>query len=215
MLGCEAESVAQYAIDESGLDDRPRCDPSVMAAAYCGLVLAPWPRVGARLVDGVLWYPSDEPPDAVAYYIAHEVGHDLLAHAGYHLDPCTEERAASRIAAALLLPRRAYLRDLRAYGWDLQTLAQLWPLASPWVHARRISEVAMGGAIASRWDTRGRCDRVVTEGIEAGPVSCLERHLASAALAGEALALSHHSRAWPVDGGAIVVCSVDELVMVS
>lgn len=131
------------ACDESGLDDRPRCDPRVMAASYLGLRLAPWPGAHPRLVRGVLWYPSDTTEDAQAYFVAHEVGHALLG-SEHGLDGDALERAASRVGSGILLPRRAYMRDLSAVGWDLDALAALWPLASRWVHARRITELVEG-----------------------------------------------------------------------
>lgn len=67
----EAEEVARQALDESGLDDRPRCDPRTLAVSYLGLVLCPWQRVRPRLVGGVIWYPAVAPETAQAYYVAH------------------------------------------------------------------------------------------------------------------------------------------------
>lgn len=145
----DLEGLAIEACEESGLDDRPRCDPRTMAASYLQLTLAPWPGTSPRLVRGVLWYPSDVPEDAQAYYVAHEVGHALLG-SPHGLGEVEIERGASRIGSAILLPRRAYLRDLSAVGRDLDALCALWPLASAWVQARRITEVLRDVA-ASRW----------------------------------------------------------------
>lgn len=147
----EAEDVARQHIAESGLDDRPRCDPRVFAASYLGLRLAPIRGSRPRLVDGVIWYPSEVSEDAQAYLVAHECGHELVRAErleGEHL-----ERVCSRVGVALLLPRRAFLRDLRAHGPDLAALRALWPLASEWVIARRIAEVA---SYTARRDRRGR-----------------------------------------------------------
>lgn len=144
------ETIAARATTESGLDDRPRCDPRVMAAGYLGLALLPWPRTPPRLVGGVIWYPSDAPPQAQAYVVAHECGHELA-----RLDAPEVPRGAflealcSRIGRALLLPRRAFLRDVTVTGGDLYHLAALWPLCAPEVIAARVSEL-LGRAAAPR-----------------------------------------------------------------
>ncbi len=145
----EAEEVARQASEESGLDDRPRCDPRVLAAGYLGLELLPWPRTPPRLVDGVIWYPSEAREDAIAYYVAHECGHELVR--GERLEGDLLERVCSRIGVALLLPRRAFLRDLHACGPDVHALRALWPLASAWVIARRIAELGSYRAERDRW----------------------------------------------------------------
>lgn len=142
----------QHAV-ESGLDDRPRCDPRVFAASYLGLRLASWGRFGGALVDNVVWYPAWAPEDAQAYLVAHECGHELVR--GERLEGAHLERVCSRIGCALLLPRRAFLRDLRARGPDLAALHALWPLASEWVIARRIAEVA-------GYEARRGCDGTIT-----------------------------------------------------
>jgi hypothetical protein len=196
MTEVECESLAEIACAESGLDDRPRCDPRTLAVSYCGLTLAPWGRARARLVDGIVWYPAAASEDAQAYLVAHEVGHDLIAHAGAL--PADEELAASRVGCALLLPRRPYLRDLRARGWDVPALRALWPLASPWIHARRIAEV-IDGAVASRW-RRGR----LISRTRPGRASLTER-----ALAHDGEATGEHARVWRDDGCTIVVCEAN------
>jgi len=61
----EAEEVARQATAESGLDDRPRCDPRTLAVSYLGLRLAPLPGMRPRLDGGIVWYPSDAPDDAI------------------------------------------------------------------------------------------------------------------------------------------------------
>lgn len=194
---------------ESGLDDRPRADPAVLAAGYYGLTLAPWPRAHARLVDGVIWYPSNETPDAQAFLIGHEVSHHIVDLAGIRLVGDELERACSTIATTLLLPDRAYRRDVAAVGWDICTLRKMWPLASPWIHARRIAEICCCGAIASRWHRGGRIERVASQGLTIGArPTQVERDLAAAACRGE-IVNDGGRRAWPWEGGAIVVYSVD------
>lgn len=147
----EAEEVARQVSEETGLDDRPRCDPRVIAAGYLDLELLPWPNTPPRLVEGVIWYPSNAPRDAQAYFIAHECGHELVRTE--RLEGAQLERVCSRIGCALLLPRRAFLRDVRALGADLDQLHELWPLASRWVIARRLEEL---GLYRATRDRRGR-----------------------------------------------------------
>lgn len=208
-MDTEWARLAWSASTDSGLDDRPRCSPAVLAVGYFGLTLAPWPRARARLVDDVIWYPSDETEDAKAFLIGHELAHHMVREAGIRIEGDELERACSTIAATLLLPDRAYRRDVDALGWDLDTLRRLWPLASPWIHARRIAEVCCCGVVASRWHRSGRIDRVATEGLNVGTrPTKVERDLAAAARRGETV-LDGNRRAWPWDGGAIVVYGFD------
>jgi hypothetical protein len=190
----EIEGLARTTSAESGLDDRPRCDPRTLAVNYCGLTLAPWGRTRARLAGGVIWYPAAATEDAQAYLVAHEVGHDLIEYAGMRMDREAEEIAASRIGCALLLPHRAYLRDVRANGWDVPALQALWPLASAWIHARRIAELCEG-AVASRW-RRGR----LLSRTQPGRASVAERELAHAGTA-----THDRARALPDGTGCTIV----------
>jgi hypothetical protein len=219
VTGTEAEYLAGVASSESGLDGRG-CDPRTLAVSYCGLTLAPWPRARPRLSAGVIHYPSNASEDAQAFYVAHEIGHDLIAAAGVDLAGDALERACSRIAAALILPRRAYGRDVAKCGWDVCALRKLWPLASPWIHARRLAEID-GAAIASRWRSRRKVERVACDdvAISAAPTAT-ERALARSAFHGNAspdsCCVAWHSagdraRSWQVDGAAIVLCGIDAL----
>lgn len=214
--GDDAEYVARVASEASGYCDRqplgPGCDPRDIAVNWCQLTLAPWPGAAPRLVGGVIWYPSDQPEQTQAYMCAHEVGHDLLEYDGWRLSRAEIERAASRIGCALLLPRRPYRRDLQRVGWDLALLEATWPLASAWIHARRIAEVTVDGAVASRWSPSGCVDRVVTDDVVIpSSATALERALARAAMAGERVEAGARLRAWPTPSGAIVLCGVDDL----
>lgn len=154
----DCEGIAQSILDATGLDDRPRADPSVVAVAWAGLALCPEPGAKPHLVDGEIVYPSGASDDAAAYFIGHEVGHDALAYYGVRLSREAEERSASRIACALILPRRAFLRDARACAWSIAQLRELWPLASPWMLARRLVDL-VDGATAAQWSRSMRCTR--------------------------------------------------------
>ncbi len=99
-----------------------------------------------------------------------------------------EEIAASRGSCALLLPRRAFLRDVRRYGVDLVELGALWDLASPWVLARRIAELndalavrrrrGRGVEVAGNGDVRQlrlALDEAEAHGVAKGPGVCAIR----------------------------------------
>lgn len=214
MKADETEHIAETASNESGLTDRPKADPRSMAVNYCQLQLAPWGRTKPRLQNGVIWYPANAPEVSVVWWVGHEVGHRLLDDAGARLDGARLERAASRIGGAITLPRRAYLRDFMVTGWNLDALMDLWPLASRWVHARRIVDLYRDGAIASRW-RRGKVERVSTDGITVPEKPCrTERELARHAMAGNVAACRDRLRAWPDgNGGAIVLCSAEDLAL--
>ncbi len=142
----EAEEIARQAVAGSGLDDRPRCDPRVLAASYLGLRLCPWPRRTAALLGEVVWYPAAASDQAQAYLVAHECGHELVR--GERLEGPLLERVCSRIGVALMLPRRAFLRDAARTHGDLDALCALWPLATRTVIERRIAELEGRGPIS-------------------------------------------------------------------
>lgn len=212
MNGDDAEMIADAESAESGLDDRPRCDPLVYAVCRLELRLHPRPGAEAALVGDRIVYPADGDPTEIAYLVSHECGHVLARDAG--VAPELEEWIASRIGVALMLPRRRYRRDLHAVGWDLDLLTTMWPLASPWIHARRIAEVTIDGAVASRWTARGCTDRVRGDDVVIpATATALERSLARAAMQGETIDAGPRLRAWPTREGAIVVCGADDLYM--
>lgn len=157
----DAEVVALNVSRASGLDDRPRCDPRVLALCHLGLRLIPHRREVTALVGDRIFYRSGQPDDATAYAVAHECGHLLAREWGCSAE--LEEAAASRIGTAIMLPRAPYLRDLAMVGWDIPALCELWPLASPWIHARRIVEVT-GDAVVTRWTSRSQRTAVFPEG---------------------------------------------------
>ena len=90
------------------------------------------------LVDGAkLVYENGRPRIYVRRYIDHALRNYLVGHevaewaldcAGYCEDD--RERAANAIGAALLLPRRAFLRSFRDHGFDLAELAAQY--VAPW-----------------------------------------------------------------------------------
>lgn len=143
----DCEALALGVIRETGLDDRPHADPRIIAVAWAGLELRPEPFARPHIADGVIVVPAGISDVAEAYFVGHELGHEILRWSGYRLGREDEERAASRVASALLLPARSFRRDLRA-GCDIAQLRQLWPLASPWTIARRIVELHPSRSVA-------------------------------------------------------------------
>lgn len=141
-LDDEAEAIAAEASAESGLDDRPHCDPLVLAVCYLGLRLVPRRGRGSRLVEDRILYPASASEHDAAYFVAHECGHALVRLARLRLSHELEERAASRVGCALLLPRRSFARDVRATAGDVRSLAALWCLATPTIIRRRMAEVS-------------------------------------------------------------------------
>lgn len=137
----EAEAIAAQASSESGLDDRPHADPLVLAAAYLQLRLMPRRGRCSRLLDGVIVYPAHADEQARAYFVAHECGHFLVRDVGLRVAEHEEEMLASRIGCALILPRRAFLRDARRCDEDVDQLRALWPLATAKIIRRRLAEL--------------------------------------------------------------------------
>ena len=138
-----AESIATEASEDSGLDDRPHADPAVLAVAYLGLRLVPSRTVGPCLIEDRIYYPRHACETAGAWDLAHETGHFLARQARARLTPDEEELVASRIGCALLLPRRAFLRDVTATRADPCKLVELWPLVTLTIVRRRLDEVAL------------------------------------------------------------------------
>lgn len=66
------------------------------------------------------------PPLYAVFAVGHELGHWLLARAGYHGDD--EEMAADYLGAALLAPRRAFVTARRSLGDDLPALAEAFSM---------------------------------------------------------------------------------------
>jgi hypothetical protein len=140
-LGELSEAIAAEASEASGLDDRPNADPSVLAVAYLGLRLVPSRTVGPCLIEDRVYYPRRSSETSIAWYTAHECGHVLARLAKARLSHDDEEIVASRIGVALILPRRAILRDVRQGVRVVADLVALWPLATTRIMRRRLVEL--------------------------------------------------------------------------
>lgn len=150
----DCEGVAAALLGELALDD---CvlDPRVIAIA-CGLRLRPSPHEPACLVGMEIVYNPRERPTRQAGTIAHELGHFALRRYGEDDD----EQAATRVGAALLVPRRPLDAALRRLGWDLPELRGTFSHASHELIARRVLELREGGLIVRD----SRRERLITSG---------------------------------------------------
>jgi hypothetical protein len=121
--------------------------------------------------------------------ITHEIAHILLDE--YRIRQ--SERAANYLGAALLVPRRALDRQLRA-GWDLDRLRCIHLNASAELLARRICDVRQ--ARFSVWDSERLHYRI-------GSAHESERALVDAAFrSGEAQRANDLDGAWPIFDGS-------------
>jgi Zn-dependent peptidase ImmA (M78 family) len=90
-----------------------------------------------------------ERPEREQWAIAHEIGesvaHEIFAQLGVHPDGAPEngrEAVANRLASNLLLPRRWFTRDGRAFDWDLFELKDRYPTASHELIVRRMLDMS-------------------------------------------------------------------------
>lgn len=173
------EGVATNLLEEAGCEDPPVS--AIDLADCCELTVRPARLLRARLVRGnVIEVNALARTTRLHGLVAHEIGHWALRRAG---EPSTED-AARYLVGALLLPRRAFDRDLRETQWDLEELRRRHPNASAEVIARRI--VQLRDAVASIWD-QGKCTaRVASSWLPVERVgrktSTLERCLADRVL---------------------------------
>ena len=143
-LGDLAEGIAADASEDSGLDDRPHADPAILAVCYLGLRLVPSRTRGPCLIEDRIYYPARASDRDVAYFVAHECGHWLARDARARLSEAEEELVASRAGVALILPRRAFLRDARSCDGVVAKIERLWPLATRAIIRRRLVELGEG-----------------------------------------------------------------------
>lgn len=161
----DCEAMAERASSESTLDRRQRADPRLLAVGYLRLRLRPVAGAQPELRRDVIVFDAAARESERAWQIARVCGRWLLHDEGWKAD----EIAEMRIARALLLPGRAYLRDVRRVAGDLERfhaacvdvrsvidhleeLGSLWPLAPLAVHALRIgdlAELARAGRVAA------------------------------------------------------------------
>lgn len=141
------EGIAADVLSQTGCDDPPV--NALELADLCGLEIRA--RFGpASLVGSTIYVDLRGRETRQQWQVAHELGHWALRRANEH----DSEQGADYVAAALLLPRRQFHRDLIALDWDLGELRARHPNAAWSVIAKRATHVA--DAVATVWD-RGYC----------------------------------------------------------
>lgn len=121
----EIEGVAAALYKRAGFDDGEPANAVSLAEALLGpgrvrrvhagamAGAAALARVGG---DWRIYVRSSVPAHQIAFAVLHELGH-------WEFGPGAPESACDALAAALLLPRRAYLHAAREIGTDWQALA--------------------------------------------------------------------------------------------
>lgn len=185
------EGVALDVHGRTGFDDPP-VDAFDLAGTPSLRMSVKWTNdAHAYRADRCLKIPRDfarYPPRAHGA-ITHEAAHVLLDDYGI----TQSEPAARYLGAALLAPRRALDRGLRA-GWDLQRLMAQHVNASAELLARRI--VDLRHARFAMWDYGRLRYRI-------GEAHARERELVGAALeTGEAQRENDLDGAWPIFDGS-------------
>lgn len=146
----DVEGLAAELLDEGGFGDCP--DPWKLIASFGARVVRarPGERPHAeRRVDGGwdLVVHANERPERVAATAVHELAHPLLVKA----DLTNDEAHAWRLTGALMLPRAAFLRRVRACGGQVERVAAAYPHVSHEMLARRIVDLGEG-RILHVWD---------------------------------------------------------------
>lgn len=209
------EGVALDVLEATGFE-RPPVDALELAGA-CGFDVRPGERLlRARRVGDLIEVNVKLRSVALHGAVAHELGHVALERAGED----DSEDGARYLAGALMLPRRAFDRDLRTTAWDLEELRRRHPNASAEMIARRVVQLRDG--VASIWD-QGRCRARVAspwldERIAGRRSTPLERALAQRVLeTGEAARPAALVSAIPVFSGhwrrVVVVVEAEQLAL--
>lgn len=206
------EGVAAGLLEAIGAEDPPQ-DARELAVC-CGLALRP-SRAATASYDPALQlirYPVKARPQRQQGLIAHELGHWALDWA----DEPDSEQGANYVAGALMLPRRAFDRDLTETEWDLEQLRAKHTNCSAEMIARRLVELR--DAVATIWD-HGRVKARVASpwlGDTFARVTQVERDLADAALGEERVQRGDGLLwAWPLIDGlhrrVVVVAEAEQL----
>lgn len=132
----------------------------------------------AELRGGVIYVSSSARSVRQQGLVAHELGHWALRWAKEQ----DSEQGASYVGAALMLPRRPFLADMRATQWDVRELRAKHHNCSAELIARRI--VALTDACVSIWDNGKLSARVASPWLPAPVrrISTFERELAARVL---------------------------------
>jgi hypothetical protein len=101
--------------------------------------------------QGTIVIGQAERPEREQWAVAHEIGESaayrVFDRLGVRFDealPTARELVANRLANAILLPRRWFVRDGRETDWDLMALKELYETASHELIARRMLDMRPG-----------------------------------------------------------------------
>lgn len=183
----DLEGIAEDILRES-LCEEPPVD-ALEVASCCGMEVVCSDVGEAILMGGAIFVPRRAGVGRVQKMVAHEIGHWGAARAGIE----DTEEVADFIGAAILVPRRALVRELRA-GWDLEALRRRHVYAPASLIADRIARVRQ--ATAAVYDGQRLRRRT-------GPRQPIEVELRDEALAtGLAVRVDDRTGAWPIDVGS-------------
>ncbi|MBZ0121081.1 MAG: ImmA/IrrE family metallo-endopeptidase [Sandaracinaceae bacterium] len=182
-------------------------------ARACELDVVPYSGPDARLEGHVIRLNTRMRETRQHFRILHEIAH--LALARHRMED--SEDGANWVAGALLLPRRAFGRDLAKTAWSLPRLRELHCNAS--AEAIAIRTVQLRDAVATIIDGRKVSKRLWSPWIDESRLRRLtrfERELAAEALErGEEVRGDELCYAVPVIEGrwrrVIVVCELEQL----
>lgn len=148
-LAARCERLAARTLHDTNLakhEDRDVFDPPIIAVGYLCLTLSPRDLLPeSAWIDfeaGRITYSKHTEKRRRSWIIGHETGHALIRLDGWRITRADEERAADRIADALMLPARRFIADAKRLGRDVAALVALWPLATPELVERRLGQLA-------------------------------------------------------------------------
>jgi Zn-dependent peptidase ImmA (M78 family) len=106
------------------------------------------------VAQGTIVIGHDDRPEREQWAIAHEIGesvaHEVFVRLGVvvaAVSPTSREKVANDMASAILLPRRWFAADGRAFDWDLFEMKDRYATASHELIVRRMLEMRPAIAI--------------------------------------------------------------------
>lgn len=181
------EGIAEDLLAATLCGEAPPVD-ALELAACCGLEIVYSDVHGALLHGGAIYVSRRISIRLLHFAVAHELGHWAQLRDGLR----DSEEGADFLAGALLVPRRALVRELRA-GWDLDALRRTHIHAPASTIAARVAHLRE--ATAAVYDGTRLRRRV-------GPPDVREVELRDEALrSGRAVRVDDLTGAWPIDAG--------------
>lgn len=203
------EGVASWVHESTGLDDPPVDALEVAALLKFSL------RYGhsARLDGRVIYVPRDVRPVRLQGLVMHEVSHGVLRH----LDVPDDETSVDEVATRIMLPRRAFDRQLRETSWHMSALQACNANTSAQRIAHRITHLR--DAVVSIYDNDRLTERCWSPSLDGQcfkRVSTWERSLVRECYAtGEPVFGDSLVHAWPLFDGShrrvVLVAEAEQL----